>query len=77
MSRVSPGIHDAGEDIQENPRCSHLQLVDEHCNRVQLIALVLAFHDVVVSRVVVRWAKERMAVVQDLRGCPALTAWRG
>lgn len=46
---------------------SHLELVDEHSNRVQLVALVLALHDVFNSRVVVRPVKERMAVVQDSR----------
>jgi hypothetical protein len=46
---------------------SHLELVDEHSNRVELVALILALHGVFESLVVVRPVKEWMAVVQDSR----------
>ena len=46
---------------------SYLELVNEHGNGVKLVTL-LTLHDVFVSRAVVRSVKERMAVVQDLRG---------
>jgi hypothetical protein len=40
---------------------SHLELVNEDSNRVQLVALILALHYVSVSLVVVRRVKEWMA----------------
>lgn len=57
-------------------RCSHLELIDEHGNRVELVAL-LTLHDVFVSRAVIRSVKERMAVVQDLRGGSCSHSLRG
>lgn len=40
------------------PEVSHLELVDEHSNRVQLIALVLALHGICNALEVVKPAKE-------------------
>jgi hypothetical protein len=56
---------------------SHLELVNEDSNRVQLVALILALHYVSVLRVVVRRVKEWMAVVQDSRQMSCFHSLRG
>lgn len=57
--------------------CAHLELINEHSNGVKLVALVLAFHGVFGSRVVVRPVKEWMAVVQDSRRWSCSHSLRG
>jgi len=75
---VMLGFWSAARRTAYSLKCgSHLELVDEDSNRVQLVALVLALHDVSVSIVAVRRVKEWMAVVQDSRRMSCSHSLRG
>jgi hypothetical protein len=63
-----PDVECAGDALKKRALVvSHLKLVNEHSNRVELVALILALHGVFKSLVVVRPVKEWLAVVQDSR----------